>query len=395
MLVPSLWGWLVIIAVFIVLVMLFLRNIYGFLAYEKPASARVLVVEGWIPDSGLQGAIAHYKSNDYSHMVLTGPSISQWTYSSPYSNMADASARSMKEMHFADSIYTVHIPSTIFRDRTYATAVALDLEWKSFDFQTEDFDLYTMGAHSRRSALMFERVFGRRLKGVIVSTDPTYEASKWHQSSRGFRIVSSELISWVYAKLFFRPNPEEVKQLIIDGYYTDDIQATRFEKDHYFKNPDSSPLPDSLLHEFVALDFYPPDLDYRLEATFEIDTSAPAFQMATTTERKPTYRKYGIIKFSKGDTAVVLTAFQNLDLLKKAPAYKELFIPFKDKTNGKISYGGGRYLDIEIPDSSRFILDFNKAYNPYCAYDSRWSCPIPPYENHLTISISAGEKKYH
>ncbi|MBZ0243452.1 MAG: DUF1684 domain-containing protein, partial [Bacteroidales bacterium] len=87
--------------------------------------------------------------------------------------------------------------------------------------------------------------------------------------------------------------------------------------------------------------------------------------------------------------------FQNLDILEKNPDYKGLFVPFKDKTNGKISYGGGRYLDIEIPESAQLILDFNNAYNPYCAYNSKWSCPIPPYENHLKISICAGVKKYH
>lgn len=328
-------------------------------------------------------------------MILTGVPISQWTYSSPFSNMADASARSMKEMHFTDSIYTVHIPSTILRDRTYATAIALDLKWQSFGIQSDNFDLFTMGAHARRSALMFENVFDKRLKGVIISTDPTFEAEKWYKSSRGFRIVVSELISWVYAKLFFSINSEEVRQLIADGCYIDDIQAERFKKDRYFKDPETSPLADSSLKDFRNLDYFAPDNSYRFEAGFVVDTSAAPFQMATTTERKPMYRKYGTLSFSKGDTAVSLTAFQNLDILEKNPGYKGLFVPFKDKTNGKISYGGGRYLDIEIPDSTRVILDFNNAYNPYCAYNSKWSCPIPPYENHLVISICAGVKKYH
>jgi uncharacterized protein (DUF1684 family) len=71
-----------------------------------------------------------------------------------------------------------------------------------------------------------------------------------------------------------------------------------------------------------------------------------------------------------------------------------LFLPFRDKTNGKTTYGAGRYLDISFPASDSIYLDFNKAYNPYCAYDDRWSCPLVPFENHLEVSILAGEKKY-
>ncbi len=103
-----------------------------------------------------------------------------------FSNMADASARSMKELHFTDSIYTVHIPSTILRDRTYATAIALELKWNSFGIPSNTFDLFTMGAHSRRSALMFENVFGTRLKGVIISTDATFEAENGIKAAGDF-----------------------------------------------------------------------------------------------------------------------------------------------------------------------------------------------------------------
>ncbi|MBU1369169.1 MAG: DUF1684 domain-containing protein, partial [Bacteroidetes bacterium] len=122
---------------------------------------------------------------------------------------------------------------------------------------------------------------------------------------------------------------------------------------------------------------------------------SPSFRMATTTDRMPEYRKYGTLQFSKADTLLTLTAYQNLDMLKKNSTYKGLFIPFKDKTNGKLTYGGGRYLDVDIPENQTLTIDFNRAYNPYCAYDSKWSCPIPPYENHLQVSILAGEKKFH
>jgi uncharacterized protein (DUF1684 family) len=79
--------------------------------------------------------------------------------------------------------------------------------------------------------------------------------------------------------------------------------------------------------------------------------------------------------------------------LKKQKEYKKyLFIPFRDLTSGKESYGGGRYIDTEIPAGETLILDFNRAYNPYCAYSHRYSCPIPPEENTLKVEIRAGEK---
>ncbi len=90
----------------------------------------------------------------------------------------------------------------------------------------------------------------------------------------------------------------------------------------------------------------------------------------------------------------MLLAYQNLDLLKNKPEYRKLFVPFNDYTNGVSSYGGGRYLDIDIPAGDKTIIDFNFAYNPYCAYHDRWSCPIPPSENNLDIEVEAGVKSY-
>ncbi|MBU2556804.1 MAG: DUF1684 domain-containing protein [Bacteroidetes bacterium] len=393
--VPTFWGWLLAVVFIAALSLLLFSNIYSFLAYEKPASSKVLVIEGWIPDTGLKEAIAHYRLYDYEYMVITGVPITQWTFASPYSNMADASARSMKEMHFSDSIYTVPIPTAVMRDRTYATAIALDLQWDTLGIVPENFDLFTMGAHSRRSKEMFKKVFGSRLKGVIIATDPSFDGPNWYKSSRGFRIVFSELVSYFYTKLFFRPDAKQMLALIKEGYYKDKLQGERFEKDRYFMDLDTSPLADSSVNSFMGIDYFPVDKSFVFNASFEIDTSSPSFRMATTTDRMPEYRKYGTLQFSKADTLLTLTAYQNLDMLKKNSTYKGLFIPFKDKTNGKLTYGGGRYLDVDIPENQTLTIDFNRAYNPYCAYDSKWSCPIPPYENHLQVSILAGEKKFH
>jgi uncharacterized protein (DUF1684 family) len=97
---------------------------------------------------------------------------------------------------------------------------------------------------------------------------------------------------------------------------------------------------------------------------------------------------FGRIHFTIQKEDFVLTAFQDLE----NPRGK-LFIPFTDLTNGKETYGGGRYLDIIIPETDSFILDFNLAYNPYCAYNHTYSCPIPPEENFINNQVKAGEKK--
>lgn len=144
----------------------------------------------------------------------------------------------------------------------------------------------------------------------------------------------------------------------------------------------------------MSLQYFPPDIQYRLIAEFETDTSSAVFQMPTSTDRKPNYRIYGYLSFVVKDTLSKLTAYQNMDY-KNSPTYDHtLFVPFMDNTNGLYTYGGGRYIDIKVPSSDTTTLDFNLAYNPYCAYGSRWSCPLVPFENDLNISIFAGEKSY-
>ena len=114
--------------------------------------------------------------------------------------------------------------------------------------------------------------------------------------------------------------------------------------------------------------------------------------MKTSTDRKPKYRVYGVLKFQMNKKNLQLFVYQNLDLMKR-PGYEDyLFLPFSDLTNGKESYIGGRYLDMRIPKTEKVTIDFNKAYNPYCAYNKEFSCPIVPVQNNIPLAIMAGEK---
>lgn len=391
---PTLTGGLIIIISIISISFYLFTRIYSFLSPTTKPVSKTLVIEGWIPESGLKNALAYYENNHYTKMILTGVPITQWTYSSPFSNMADASAGTMKQFFFKDTIYRAIIPATIQRDRTYSTAVAMKMQLDSWGIKADSFDLYSMGAHSRRSYLMFKKAFPNSKIGLLTDVDPSFDAEKWYNSSRGFRTVFSELISYYYSFLLFKPNEEETRLLIQIGTYIDKIQADRYQTDREFADSTKSPLSKADIQFFRGLRYFDIDTNWRIKARFVVDTSQAPFFMPTTTERLPRYRKYADIHFVKDGKPLRLTAYQNLDYLQKKPAYKGLFVPYKDLTNSEESYGGGRYIDIEIPESDEVIIDFNMAYNPYCAYHERWSCPLPPAENYLEIAVTAGVKKY-
>ena len=142
---------------------------------------------------------------------------------------------------------------------------------------------------------------------------------------------------------------------------------------------------------FQGIHFFPIDEKYNVKAKFKRTKNEKPFAMKTSGAKTPTYVKYGEITFKIDGKKLKLDVFQNLDLVKNNPKYKNhLFLPFTDLTSGVSSYGGGRYIDLEIPTSKSFYLDFNKAYNPYCAYTAGYNCPIPPKQNDLDVEILAG-----
>lgn len=145
------------------------------------------------------------------------------------------------------------------------------------------------------------------------------------------------------------------------------------------------------------LRFFPVDTRYCVAATLERIYEAPWFPMETSGTRKKTYRVYGILHFTINDSSLKLHIYQSKDLLADPKYADYLFIPFTDRTSGEESYDNGRYIDLRIAEleSGTFRLDFNKAYNPSCAYVSnKYNCPVPPPENQLDIAIRAGEMKY-
>lgn len=179
--------------------------------------------------------------------------------------------------------------------------------------------------------------------------------------------------------------------------YTKEIQKYQYEQNIKFHDKSTSPLTANDLKKFESLDFFKINKRYQVVATLTKTKNPPIFEMATTTDRKPLYVKYGMLGFTLDGKKHQLPIYQNKDF-GRAPQYKNyLFLPFSDTTNGKTTYGGGRYLDVLTTDENKdgtIIIDFNKAYNPYCAYSGRYSCPITPKENALSIPIKAGVKAF-
>ncbi|UCS94564.1 DUF1684 domain-containing protein [Echinicola marina] len=180
-----------------------------------------------------------------------------------------------------------------------------------------------------------------------------------------------------------------------DQDHKKEILDFQTELNHEFSNPDESPLKARDLKRFKSLDFFPIDEKYRVEAKFVRSDKGLPFQMPTTTDRKPIYEKYGELHFDLEGESYVLSIYQSHRLREMEEFENYLFLPFTDLTNGKSTYGGGRFMDLEIPEGDTIMLDFNKAYNPYCAYNGKYSCPIPPKENDLPLAIEAGVKKFH
>lgn len=161
-----------------------------------------------------------------------------------------------------------------------------------------------------------------------------------------------------------------------------------------YKDATKSPLKAKDRKVFEGLDFYKFDSIYVVKATLKRTPNAKPFKMKTTTDRRPDYIQYGVVTFNLKGAEFQLNIYQNLGLLEENGYEDYLFLPFLDQTNGTQTYGGGRYTEARIPEGDTITIDFNTAYNPYCAYNEKYSCPIVPRANYLNIPIEAGVKAF-
>ncbi len=180
--------------------------------------------------------------------------------------------------------------------------------------------------------------------------------------------------------------------------YIWEIKQFRHQKDQFFATSPEAPIPARERQQFAGLRYFEPDPAYRVEAELIRFPAPEVVQLGTTTGRISQHYRYGEVRFMLGGQECRLTAYKSVDTQgEDGEDDRELFLPFRDATSGQESYGAGRYLEVEEDSAGpgRVILDFNRAYSPWCAYNEMYSCVLPPAENRLAVPVRAGERSYH
>jgi uncharacterized protein (DUF1684 family) len=175
-----------------------------------------------------------------------------------------------------------------------------------------------------------------------------------------------------------------------DTAVTNDTKRFQNELVSEYQDPSTTPLNGKARKLFKGIHFFPFDGKYVVNAKFVKTPNEKPFQMSTSSGMRKTYIKYAEVIFTLDEKEYKLSVYQSQDLLQSAEYKDYLFIPFTDATSGNETYEGGRYVDLNIPQSDHILINFNKAYHPYCAYTEGYNCPIPPAENTLPVKVEAG-----
>ena len=175
--------------------------------------------------------------------------------------------------------------------------------------------------------------------------------------------------------------------------YAEQIAKHRETYKQDFIKDERSPL---RKNDLQNLHFYEADSAYKILADVETLKNEKVFKMSTFDGSSSDYYKYAHVNFVLNNKKIQMTLYKSVSLSTN-PIYKDhLFLPFTDETNNKETYGGGRYIDLDAKEivDNHIEIDFNKAYNPYCAYSDGYRCPVPPEDNNLQLAVKAGEKLY-
>jgi hypothetical protein len=173
-----------------------------------------------------------------------------------------------------------------------------------------------------------------------------------------------------------------------DATYIEALSAARAFKDKSFRETSDSPIPKEKRDTLLPLKYYPVDPAYSVPASLKLADEQPVFEMPTSTGALRKMQLVGTLEFTLQGAKQSLGAF----VPEGTRQITSLFIPFADMTTGKETYVAGRYLDIDPTSTGYYTIDFNRAYNPYCAYSPTYECPFPPSGNRLAAAVRAGEK---
>lgn len=173
--------------------------------------------------------------------------------------------------------------------------------------------------------------------------------------------------------------------------YLDTVAAARAAKDELFRTGSDSPIPPEQHADLLPLSYFPIDPDYNVAAFLKPSGDRTVIEMVTSTGGRSEMRRVGTLEFALRGQSLKLTAFVEAS----ARDLNRLFVPFTDLTTGTETYPGGRYIDLDRNSSGLYMMDFNRAYHPYCYYNATWECPYPPAENRLQVPVRAGERLKH
>lgn len=170
-----------------------------------------------------------------------------------------------------------------------------------------------------------------------------------------------------------------------------EIRKFQKELDAEYLNPKETPLRGDNFTNFKKHPFFQVNLKYRVTAKLSKTENPQPFELPTSSGKTKPYREYGKATFELDGKPYTVTLYQSLDLIKQDKYKDHLFLPFRDATNEKETYGGGKYMDLKIPKGNTIVVDFNQSYQPYCAYNAYdYNCPVVPEENKLPVEIRAG-----
>jgi len=202
-------GWFILLLCLGAAAGLLAISIHPFLAVTQPVHGELLVVEGWMPDNQLEAAVALFQEGGYRLLITTGGPLGRGGHLSAYATDAELTAATLRKLGLpGDKIVAVPTPPSR-RDRTYESALALR-DWLSHsDPALRSLDVYSKGAHARRTRLLFQKAFGSDIAVGIIAAEPDYDADRWWTSSSGVRVVVGESVAYLYARLLFFPHDRE------------------------------------------------------------------------------------------------------------------------------------------------------------------------------------------
>ena len=205
--VPTGRGWIILFISVIAIIVLTITTIHPFLSVNHPVNAEILVVEGWLPDYALEKVISEFQANNYHLLVTTGAPLLKGSHLLEYNTSAEATAATLKELGFDEDLIVVVPAPTMTKDRTYASAMAIKNWLLNSNMTVKSINIYTLGPHARRSRLLFEKVLDdKMIIGVIAADNLGYDSRNWWNSSNGVRTLISEMVAYLYVRMFFYPD---------------------------------------------------------------------------------------------------------------------------------------------------------------------------------------------